>query len=150
MSIAERAVEPEVAEAWIRDALRIDPQGVCLTVSGTCMEPSLPERSKVTLLPPPAAVRVGDVVLLRTVASLRLHRVLVSGRTGIRTKGDRGMYLDPGAPPSAVIGVCETNESRLALRVRAVLSLARLLARPMAAPFTAGRGGDTPHARLLA
>lgn len=145
MSIPERSLSPEVAEDWIREVLRRDEGGAQLTVSGACMEPSLKEGSKITLRRFHGAARVGDVVLLQTAAGLRLHRVLLRFGDRVRTKGDRGIFLDPASSFSAIIGVCEATESRLARLVRAARSLARLLARPRAAP---GRG-DEAHARLL-
>jgi len=150
VTLSERVLGPEVAEDWIREALRLHPQGVRLTVSGSCMEPSLAEGSKVTLATPTRAVRVGDVVLLRIAAGLRLHRVLWRFSERIRTKGDRGMFLDPAAPVSAVIAVCETNESRVVLWVRAVRSLGRLFARCLRPASAPPDRGDAAHSRLLA
>ncbi len=145
MSIPERTLTPEVAEDWIREVLRQGPEGAHLTVSGSCMEPSLKEGSRITLRPFDGVVRVGDVVLVRTVAGLRLHRVLLRLGDRIRTKGDQGTYLDPSSPLSAIIGVCEANEARVALLIRAIRSLGHLVARPRA---VSGRG-DGAHARLL-
>ena len=147
MTLAERAIEPGVAEEWIREALRIHPDGVRLTVSGTCMEPALAAGSKVTLAPVTRAVRAGNVVLLRTPAGLRLHRVLLAFADRIRTKGDLGTYLDPALPRSAVIAVCETGEGGFVMKFRAFRSLMKLLARP----WTRGPDrGDQAHARWLA
>ena len=145
MSLPERALESEVAEDWIRDLLGRDAHGAELTVSGTCMEPTLPEGAKVRLKAPTGPVRAGDIVLLRLAAGLRLHRVVFSSPGWIRTKGDRGIYLDPKVLRQAVIAVCETNETRLDRLVRVTASLVRLLARPRT---TSGRG-DHAHARLL-
>lgn len=145
MSIPERSLSPDLAEDWIREILRRDPEGAQLTVSGTCMEPSLKEGSRITLRSLGGAARVGDVVLLRTVAGLRLHRVLLRFGDRIRTKGDLGNYLDPASSLSAIIGVCETSESRLTRLVRAVFSMGRVFARSLPA---SGRG-DAAHARLL-
>lgn len=145
MSIPERSLVPEVAEDWIREILRQDDQGARLTVSGTCMEPSLKEGSKITLRRFDGVVRVGDVVLLRTAAGLRLHRVLLGLGDRIRTKGDRGIYLDPSSPLSAVIGVCETDEDRFTRLVRVAGNLGRVFARS----WTASGRGDEAHARLL-
>jgi hypothetical protein len=150
MSLAERAIDPGLAEDWIREALRLHPQGVRLTVSGTCMEPALAEGSKVTLATVTRAVRAGEVVLVRTVAGLRLHRVLLAFADRIRTKGDRGTYLDPAAPRSAVIAICDTGEGPLVMKTRAFLSLARLAARPWTRNQGAVDRGDRAHARLLA
>lgn len=145
MSIPERSLSPEVAEDWIREVLRLEAGGARLTVSGTCMEPSLREGSKITLTRFGGTVCVGDVVLLRTSVGLRLHRVLLRFGDRVRTKGDRGTYLDPASPLSAIIGVCETSETRVARVIRSIRSAGRLFARPFAAP---GRG-DGAHARLL-
>ncbi len=145
MTLPERPLVPEIAEDWIREILRQEAGGARLTVSGTCMEPSLREGSKITLRRFDGVVRVGDVVLLRTAAGLRLHRVLLRLGDRIRTKGDRGTYFDPSSPLSAVIGVCETKESRLTRLVRATGSLGRVFARS----WTASGRGDGAHARLL-
>ncbi len=145
MSIRGRSLSPEVAEDWIRELLRQDPEGAQLTVSGTCMEPSLPEGSRVTLRSFDGAPRVGDVVLLHTAAGLRLHRVLLRLGDRVRTKGDQGTYLDPPSPLSAIIGICDPSETRLTRLGRALRSLGRLLARPRAA----SPRGDASHAGLL-
>jgi len=145
VSLPERSLAPEVAEDWIRDILRQESKGARLTVSGACMEPSLKEGSRITLRRFDGVVRVGDVVLLRTAAGLRLHRVLLRFGDRIRTKGDRGTYLDPASPLSAVIGVCETNETRLTRLVRAAGNLGRAFARS----WTASGRGEGAHARLL-
>jgi len=145
VTIPERSLAPEVAEDWIRGLLRQDPGGARLMVSGTCMEPSLKEGSRITLSSFEGAVRVGDVVLLRTAAGLRLHRVLLRFGDRIRTKGDQGTYLDPSSPLSAIIGVCDSNETRLTRLARAAGSLGRLFARS----WTASGRGDGAHARLL-
>ena len=145
MSIPERSLVSEVAEDWIREILRQESQGARLTVSGTCMEPSLKEGSKITLRRFDGVVRVGDVVLLSTAAGLRLHRVLLRFGDRIRTKGDRGTYLDPSSPLSAVIGVCETNENRFTRLVRAAGNLGRVFARS----WTASGRADGAHAGLL-
>lgn len=145
MSIPERTPAPEVAEGWIRDALRLDPAGAQLTVSGTCMEPSLKEGRRITVKAFDGVVRVGDVVLLRTAAGLRLHRVLLRLGDRIRTKGDLGRYLDPASSSSDIVGVCELSETRLARLAGVARSLGRLLARP----WTPSGRGDPAHARLL-
>jgi len=145
VSLPERFVEPEVAEDWIRDVLSREPLGAELTVSGTCMEPALPEGSKVRLKAATRPVRTGEIVLLRIEAGLRLHRVVSSFGGWIRTKGDRGIYLDPKVPRHAVIALCDVNEGRLTRLSRTAVSLGRLLGRPWAAP----ERGDGAHARLL-
>jgi hypothetical protein len=145
VTLPERDLEPEAAEDWIRDLLGREPLGAELTVSGTCMEPALPEGSKVRLKAATGPVRTGDIVLLRVAAGLRLHRVVLSFRGWIRTKGDRGIYLDPKAARQAVIAVCDANEARLTRVCRTAVSVGRLLGRPFAAP----ERGDGAHARFL-
>ena len=149
MTLAERTPPPEIAEDWIRECLRLDPWGALLTVSGTCMEPALMEGSKIKLRAPTRPLRVGDVVLLRMAEGLRLHRVLLRFGDRIRTKGDRGTYLDPSASSSAVIAVWETSESHPTRFFKAGLSLARLFARPWMTRFATLVGSDGEHARLL-
>lgn len=149
MSLSDRILTPEVAEDWIREILRLGPCGARLTVTGTCMEPSLKEGSKIALEPVRRPVRAGDIVLVRTPAGLRLHRVLACSRGRIRTKGDRGVYLDPEATLDAVIAVCATGESAFTRRIRVGLSLTRLLLRPFRFAARAPDRGDGAHARLL-
>lgn len=146
MSLPERVLVPEVAEAWIRDCLRIDPGGVAVTVSGTCMEPALMAGSRIRLKAPSGAVRVGDVVLLNTAAGLRLHRILLHFRDAIRTKGDRGHYLDPLSSKTAVIAVWDTTESWPTRFGNAARSLIRLLGRPFR---MRGAESDEPHVAFL-
>lgn len=146
--LQERTLPPEITEAWIRECLKAGAGTASLTVSGTCMAPSLPEGTKVTLRSPSGPVRVGDVVLLRTPAGLRLHRVLFRFRDTIRTKGDHGIYLDPAGSLAAVIAVCDTGESQGGRWLQAGRSLARLLTRWLNLR-RAGREGDVAHTCLL-
>jgi hypothetical protein len=150
VTLAERTIDPGLAEDWIRETLELHPEGARLTVSGTCMEPFLAAGTKVTLIPAIRPARVGEVVLLRTDAGLRLHRVVLASAGRIRTKGDRGIYLDPPAPRSAVIAVCATGENRFAMRARAIRSLVRLCSRPWRRGLHSADGGDPAHATLLA
>ncbi|MEO8500137.1 MAG: S24/S26 family peptidase [Vicinamibacteria bacterium] len=149
MTLPERVPSPEVAEAWIRECLSLHPEGADLRVSGTCMEPALREGSRIRLRSPVGPIRVGDVVLLRTSAGLRLHRVVFQSGGELRTKGDRGLYLDPATSRSEVIARCVTREPRWKALLRAASSAVRLLARPWAPPKNPGRRGDAAHARLL-
>ena len=146
--LPERTPPPELSEAWIRECLNAGAGHATLTVSGTCMAPSLPEGSRVTLRSPSGSVRVGDVVLLRTPAGLRLHRVLLRFRHTIRTKGDHGIYLDSAGSLAAVIAVCDTGESRGGRLLKAGRSLASLLIRRLSLRRE-GREGDVAHTGLL-
>ncbi|MEO8358667.1 MAG: S24/S26 family peptidase [Vicinamibacteria bacterium] len=128
MTIAERIASADVAELWIRESLTLD-LGAELTVTGTCMEPALMDGGKIRLQPMKAPPRLGDVVLLRTLNGLRLHRVLFRSRRSIRTKGDQGAYLDPKTPDTAILAVWESTESFATRYLRIVLSLSRLLLR---------------------
>ena len=132
--VLERKLEPHVAESLIRECLLLHPQGAELTVTGSCMEPAIPEGAKIGLYLPSRPLRVGDVVLLKTANGLRLHRILIRFRGWLRTKGDRGSYLDPPAAAGAVIGACRFPESRAQRLGRVVLSLARLLLRRSQGP----------------
>lgn len=130
MTLPERSISPDLAEAWIRESLRVDPRGAHIDVSGSCMEPALVEGARVLLKPGPGPVRLGDVVLLRTPGGLRLHRVLLRFGDRIRTKGDRGTYLDPAGSAGDIIAICDMTESRALRVVRAACSLVRVLTRP--------------------
>ena len=149
MTLPERCLPAEVADAWLRACMEMDHRGGEIRVSGSCMEPSLPEGSRVRLRWPDPPPRVGDIVLLKTPSGLRLHRVLIRLGSRIRTKGDRGVYLDPAGSARDVIAVCDAAESRGRRLLRTLHSLARLLTR--SPEKRAGRvgGGDGAHARLL-
>lgn len=149
MTLQERVPSPEVAQDWIRECLSLHPEGAELTVSGTCMAPALREGARIRLQSPTGPLRIGDVVLLRTAAGLRLHRVVLKFQGAIRTKGDRGTYLDPAALGKEVIAVWATSEPRWRSLLNVGRSLARLLARPSAATEGASGKGDAAHARLL-
>ena len=127
--IAERTLDPQVAESWIRECLSLHPEGVELTVTGACMEPVISEGAKICLGVPKRDLRVGDIVLLRTASGLRLHRILVRFGRYIRTKGDQGAYLDPPSNPQAVIAAFRSRESWTLRAARVALSLSRLLLR---------------------
>ena len=120
-----------VAVAVIEDLLT-SVGDVQMTVTGNCMAPALPEGSVVSLAragerPP----RLGDVVLVRLPAGLRLHRLiwgppLAWGRW--RTKGDRTPSWDPAVAPAQVLASVREAD-RGPAPVRAALgSLARALA----------------------
>ena len=109
------------------------------------MTPALIEGERVKLTEPARTARLGDIVLIRTLGGLRLHRVLFRAGENVRTKGDHGTYLDPTTPASRIIAVCAIDESpavRMARTARSVLRLARR--------WSAGRVvRDEAHARLL-
>jgi hypothetical protein len=148
-TLPERIPPPEVSEAWIRECLRVHPEGVLLTVSGTCMEPALKEGARIELRSPTSPPRVGDVVLLRLPAGLRLHRVLFRWRDRIRTKGDQGMYLDPATSADAVVALWLPNEAAPFRFLRVSWSLIRLFFRPFRPAAVTPGDGDGEHARLL-
>jgi len=84
-------------EAAARELLRGFPS-LRLRVSGTCMEPAIPEGATVVLESAERArPRFGDVVLARHAAGLRLHRLVwapaPAGRAW-RTQADRGCLFD--------------------------------------------------------
>lgn len=148
-SLDTRVPTPEVAEQWIRECLALGPAGGTLTVSGTCMEPALMEGTRIQLMATTRDPQTGDVVLIQTPGGLRLHRVVWSRGNTIRTKGDRGHYLDPKGSPEAVIAIQADPEPRFRRLLRAVLSLLRLLGRTWWPGASAGNEGDPAHARLL-
>jgi hypothetical protein len=146
MSVDDREASVDVAEDWIRQCLRDHGQAE-LTVTGSCMAPALAEGVRVHLVAISTAPRVGDVVLLRTSAGLRLHRVLFRSGGHLRTKGDRGVFLDHPTRETAVLAVCRTGETVVERWIRAIRSVVRLTGR-----FGWRRGrpsGDEAHARLL-
>jgi hypothetical protein len=105
---------------------------VRFTVSGRCMEPALAAGERVILAgPAERAPRLGDVVLFRHPAGLRLHRLVLSRGRLLRTKADRARALDPAIPPSAVLGTVVGVEGRPDANprrpTRALLSLGRAL-----------------------
>lgn len=99
-------------EVLLRELLDTSPH-VRLQVQGDCMAPALLPGDTVLLASsrrrPP---RLGDVVLVRLAAGLRLHRLVWGwprrGRAR-RTKADRSTHWDPAFEPAdvwgAVIGV---------------------------------------------
>lgn len=139
MSLPELCLSDGTTDALIRDSLETGSGRAELTVTGSCMEPALLPGSRISLRRPAAQPRAGDVVLVRTVRGLRLHRVVFSSRSRLRTKGDRGRYLDPLGSPSDVLAVWESDESRPRAAWRVGLSLVRLFGRPWHAFDRIGR-----------
>jgi hypothetical protein len=86
--------------AWSEQALRAlldEWDDVRLRVTGDCMAPRLCDGDVVALRSTRRGCpRWGDVVLVRTPAGLRLHRVIWRGRGGAswRTKGDHAPFSD--------------------------------------------------------
>lgn len=79
------------------------------TVTGMSMWPFLCHgRDRVVLeAADPARLRVGDIVLLRTVrSSYLLHRVTRRSEEGIETTGDGNCFRDGFFPYSCVVGRC--------------------------------------------
>jgi hypothetical protein len=116
---------------------------VRMTVTGNCMAPALPEGATVSLARTGARrPRLGDVVLVRLPAGLRLHRLiwgppLAWGRW--RTKGDRSPSWDPAVAPAQVLGwVREADRGPAPVRA-ALTSLARALVSRLRAAAQAGR-----------
>ena len=144
MTIEERNMSPEITEDWIRACLR-EGESAELTVMGSCMKPALIEGDKVTLSDLLRPVRIGDIVLIRTPAGLRLHRVLIRHGETVRTKGDHGIYLDPPTPRSRVVARCLVAEPLGTRALRTFLSLLRLGQRA----WPRRPAGDEAHARLL-
>jgi hypothetical protein len=131
---AEAGVEVPFGEDVLRDCLASFPH-VRLTVSGRCMEPALCHGEKIRLVGASRRrPRVGDVVLARQSAGLRLHRLvwgppLARAGASWRTKADRGLLLDPPLAADAVLASVEAVEARPGARPRrpgrALVSLAR-------------------------
>lgn len=96
-------------EAALRACLAEFPH-VRLTVSGDCMTPVLVPGQAVFLARPGQPARVGDIVLVRAPAGLRLHRLVwgppLTGPTSrVRTKGDHSLAFDPPLDLADVLGV---------------------------------------------
>ncbi|MGE0452514.1 MAG: S24/S26 family peptidase [Vicinamibacteria bacterium] len=104
-----------------------------LRVSGRCMEPAVREGETALLWSagrrPP---RLGDIVLVRTAAGLRLHRLVASlPGLGALTRADAGLDFDarPLELLATVVGVAEDPGRRLRRPLRALRSAAGALAR---------------------
>lgn len=107
-----------------------------LRVSGSCMEPAIPEGACVVLLSAlRARPRFGDVVLARHACGLRLHRLVwAPERAGStwRTQADCAPLFDPGLRREDVLAtVVSLDGAASAPRQarRAALSLLRSLLR---------------------
>lgn len=127
MRLPERTASPGLADELLRDCLTLDPKGGQLTVSGTCMEPLLLEGDTIQVETPRTATRTGDVVLIRTPLGLRLHRVVFRFGQALRTKGDRGICLDPVVSQRDVVAVWPSTESRARRAWQVSLSVLRCL-----------------------
>lgn len=111
-AIACREAHKRLSEALLRELLDDLPH-VQLHVTGDCMRPALVPGDTVYLVSQRRRrPRLGDVVLVRLAAGLRLHRLVwgwpTRGRVR-RTKADRSAYWDPALETAdlwgAVIGV---------------------------------------------
>jgi Uncharacterised nucleotidyltransferase len=105
---------------------------VRFTVTGRCMEPALAPGERVLLAGRGERTpRLGDVVLFRHPAGLRLHRLVLSRGRLWRTKADRAAALDSAILPRHVLGTVVAIEGRPHASPRrpalALLSLGRAL-----------------------
>ena len=139
--IEDRATPAETIDAWLHDCLKATGSAE-LTVHGSCMEPALRTNARVRLRRP-GRLRVGDVVLVRAPAGLRLHRIVFKYGDVVRTKGDHGPYLDPPISRACVLAVCDIGEGSISRWKRVVLNLAALSRR------LSGLPRDEAHAGLL-
>lgn len=142
--LPERTLSGDVADLWIREALSLHPGGAELTVSGTCMEPAIMEGARIQIRRPSQAPRAGDVLLVSTPAGLRLHRVIFRQGETVRTKGDKGRFLDPPIPDANVLAFADSGETRGVRFARTFVSALRLALRFGLAP-----GSDRAHAAVL-
>jgi hypothetical protein len=137
VEIPECSVSPEFADSLLRECLSSCTHA-WLTVTGDCMEPDLCSGDRVVLADPARRPpRVGDLVLVRLPAGLRLHRLiwgppLAPRFARWRTKSDRADVWDPPVSPdrilgsvAAIEGLPEHGSGRRP--VRALRSLARAL-----------------------
>jgi hypothetical protein len=88
---------------------------VSFRLRGACMTPAAPEGGRVTLVDARRRrPRFGDVLLVRTPAGLRLHRLVwpprPSSAARLRTLADRGAALDPALAPEDVLAVAAAVE----------------------------------------
>jgi hypothetical protein len=139
MSLKERTASPGLADDLLRDCLTLDPKGGQLIVSGTCMEPLLREGDTIQVETPGTTMRMGDVVLIRTPLGLRLHRVVFRFGETLRTKGDRGICLDPVASQRDVVAVWPSTESRAQRAWQVGLSVFRCFRGRVGRGMRAGR-----------
>jgi hypothetical protein len=107
----------ELSEDIIRECIETFPR-VRFKATGSCMHPVLVPGMTVLVgrpeLHPP---RIGDIVLLRHPAGLRLHRLLwgppiVSRRSSWRTKPDRTLAWDPWISPDGIFGTVVGTEGQ--------------------------------------
>jgi hypothetical protein len=123
--VASAAPAAETAEAaWSEQVLRAlldEHESVRLRVTGECMAPRLHHGDVVSLYSARRCrPRWADVVLVKTPAGLRLHRVVWAGRVW-RTKGDRAPFWDGPVSAGEILAVAPENRHPLA----ALLSLGR-------------------------
>jgi hypothetical protein len=109
------------AEEVLRDCLCAFGR-IRFRVTGTCMGPDLPP-GRIVTISRERAPRMGDVVLVRQAAGLKLHRLVFGppfSRWAWRTQGDRLKALDPPIGPGDVLGtVVEPRRRRIGLALRA-------------------------------
>jgi hypothetical protein len=112
-----RGADPVFLEAVLRDGLQTFPF-VELTATGTCMAPDVREGNRLRLV---AAARrrprIGQIVLVKQAAGLRLHRLvwgppLAPSRGPWRTRADRAGGLDTAVQPSDVLASVIMVEGR--------------------------------------
>jgi hypothetical protein len=110
-------------------------------VTGTCMQPRLPDGAGLVLMPPTRrGPRFGDVVLVRQDAGLLLHRLVwppwpvraARGAARMRTMADRARALDPVLARHDVLAVVQEVQGDPSGRpIRAPWLAVRLLARAL-------------------
>src|SRR5262245_31363832 len=114
-SLASVAWDGVAFEAALRELLQGFPS-VRLRVVGGCMRPEIADGETVVLRRVESAPpRVGDVVLARHAAGLRLHRLVwAPARAGQawRTQADRAPFFDPGLAREAVLATVVQVEGR--------------------------------------
>jgi hypothetical protein len=106
-AIGWREADRDWSETILR-ALLDDLPHVQLRVTGDCMRPALLPGDTVRLVSTGRRrPRLGDLVLVRLPAGLRLHRLVWGWPAGVRarrTKADRSLYWDPAFEPADVWG----------------------------------------------
>lgn len=101
------------SEALLRDCLSTFPH-VRLKITGRCMEPAFSDGDVVILADPTRCPpRMGDVVLVRQTAGLRLHRLiwgppLACRFDSWRSQADRAAIWDPRFAPGDILGTVIT------------------------------------------
>ena len=139
-----RAADAAFADSMLRGCLD-EFAMVRLSVSGDCMMPVLRPGDTVVLAPARHyRPRLGDIVLVRLAAGLRLHRLVPgwpSRGSARRTKADRAAYWDPPFAPGdllgAVVGLEREGRAlpRPARIAPALRSLVRAVLRRTRTPF---------------